>query len=133
MLCSLKVTRGASWMWTRETMKRSRMALGGIQSLLKQFVYTHRHTHAHKLLHQYKINTLNHFNNHFSPTLSFSLSQVSHTDSPVINDVSAFALKARVVYPINQRYRVRKFKYTCIYIYFIANHLKPLHWLIMEH
>ncbi|MCJ8739569.1 hypothetical protein PDJAM_G00048720 [Pangasius djambal] len=30
---------------------------------------------------------------------------VSHTDSPVINDVSAFALKARVVYPINQRYR----------------------------
>ncbi|KAF7698319.1 ellis-van Creveld syndrome protein homolog [Silurus meridionalis] len=30
---------------------------------------------------------------------------VSHSDSPVINDVSAFALKARVVYPINQRYR----------------------------
>ncbi|KAF4092355.1 hypothetical protein AMELA_G00020000 [Ameiurus melas] len=30
---------------------------------------------------------------------------VIHTDSPVINDVSAFALKARVVYPINQRYR----------------------------
>ncbi|KAM9457584.1 evC complex member EVC isoform 1-T2 [Clarias gariepinus] len=30
---------------------------------------------------------------------------VSCTDSPVINDVSAFALKARVVYPINQRYR----------------------------
>ncbi|XP_058269017.1 evC complex member EVC isoform X1 [Hemibagrus wyckioides] len=31
--------------------------------------------------------------------------RVSCTDSPVINDVSAFALKARVVYPINQRYR----------------------------
>ncbi|XP_060757252.1 evC complex member EVC isoform X2 [Neoarius graeffei] len=31
--------------------------------------------------------------------------RVSHTDSPGINDVSAFALKARVVYPINQRYR----------------------------
>ncbi|XP_017308177.1 evC complex member EVC isoform X2 [Ictalurus punctatus] len=30
---------------------------------------------------------------------------VIRTDSPVINDVSAFALKARVVYPINQRYR----------------------------
>ncbi|TSK87457.1 COP9 signalosome complex subunit 6 [Bagarius yarrelli] len=31
---------------------------------------------------------------------------VSHTDSPGINDVSAFALKARVIYPINQRYRI---------------------------
>ncbi|KAI5097635.1 hypothetical protein C0J45_12944 [Silurus meridionalis] len=54
VLCSPKVTRGALWMWMRETMKYSR---------------------------------------------------VSHSDSPVINDVSAFALKARVVYPINQRYR----------------------------
>ncbi|XP_027027623.2 ellis-van Creveld syndrome protein isoform X2 [Tachysurus fulvidraco] len=31
--------------------------------------------------------------------------RVSRTVSPINNDVSAFALKARVVYPINQRYR----------------------------
>ncbi|GAA6087722.1 ellis-van Creveld syndrome protein isoform X1, partial [Tachysurus ichikawai] len=36
--------------------------------------------------------------------------RVSRTVSPINNDVSAFALKARVVYPINQRYRVRSIK-----------------------